>query len=296
MANDLFSLPSRFSTAVEQFGQAKRTYPIPLDTTHYTIERNYCVKKSSYTPLALNTADTEYSTAYIVANDVTREEGDAVWFKRTYATIPANRTEQIGSYAYTFPGLTAGSTTTQTPSSFTGSVPNGPFVITLTSHGYSVGNKVRIVTLSTVTVGASTIPFYSSVVTTITAVTTNTFTVTFRFLAQTGGTNSMYSVALFVRGTGQLTLPSSAYETSEYFLPGVSSGISSASDIVPNAAFYPFASTTGNVVTTLSTGTVPTVVNYLSLISNNQFIVAQSSVAQYLGNILCRKTLYVMAQ
>lgn len=292
--SSIFSLPSLFSTPRALYGERKRKLPFPLDPTHFVLTETCLVSKSGYSATALNTVDSEYATAYCVSNDIVREEGDAVWIERAYATIPATRTEQIGSYAYTFPGLASGAETVYTPSGYTGTNYTGPYTITVTSHPFIVGDKVRLVVRSVHAAGYTS---YANALGTVSAVTTNTFTVPrLTYQHYEPSTITFMSATRFVRGAGQITVPSPAYQTFEYFLPGVSSGITTASDIVPLEVFSPFNEDTGDAVTTLSGSTVPTSTEYLTMLGLGTYLVAESVVDQYLGNILCRKTTYVRAQ
>jgi len=295
--SSLFALPDRFNTPRPLFGQRVRSLPFPLDPTHFLLTEDALVRKAEYTATALNTADSEFTSAYLVANDITSEQGDAVFIRRTFATIPANRTEQIGSYAYSFPGLTGGTpVTTYTPSGYTGSIP-GPYVITIGTHTIVTGNKVRVGTSSTITVGPIVLTANSSAVGTVTAYTATTITVgTLAFQNYPGGTNTFTSVALFIRGAGQITLPAPAYRTYEYFLPGVTSGITSAADIFPFEVFSPYTTTTGEAVTSLSNISTPTTTDYMALITARNYLCVESVVEQYLGNIVSRNSTFVQAK
>lgn len=295
--SSLFALPDRFNTPIPLFGARVRSKPIPLDTTHFILTEEALVRKAEYSPTALNTTDSELNTAYLVSNDITEEQGDGVWTRRIYSSIPANRTEQIGSYSYTFPGLESGSSTSYAVSSSTGTVPTGPYVLTIGSHPFVTGNKI-LVTLKSVAVTSSgqTLTLNTSAVGAISAYTGTTVTVMLHFNYYVGGTVTFQTVRLFLRGDGQITIPSPAYKFYEYFLPGVTAGITTATDIVPNQVFTPFDSSTGNYVTALTAYTVPSSAEYLAMIAARDYIIVESVVEQYLGNILCRKTTFCQAK
>lgn len=94
-----------FSTPRQIIGSGSRQFS-EFNDTDFILTREYVQSKAAYSKLALSTADSVYTTAYLVAETETKRDGYMIWFTRTYATIPTTRTERR-SVSYTFPGRSA---------------------------------------------------------------------------------------------------------------------------------------------------------------------------------------------
>jgi hypothetical protein len=88
----------------------------------------------------------------------------------------------------------------------------------------------------------------------------------------------------------------------EYVLPGVTSGISTATDYLPLLPFAPVLASTGQSIADyaslenkLGTGTVPTASEYRALVIGRSMLTAESDISVWQGQILERKTLLVRA-
>lgn len=88
-----------------EIGIRRIEYPIPQDLTAFLVVRTYQGPVAGYSPMALDTADTEFTSAYFVEQGpLENVDGGQVRYTRTFATVPATRTE-YEAYAYRYPGF-----------------------------------------------------------------------------------------------------------------------------------------------------------------------------------------------
>jgi len=94
-----------WTTAVEIGTIPRITYPFQGigDTTAIIYERDFVIASASWTPLALNTADATYSTAFLFEETEPQEIGAGIvqWTRR-FGTVPSSFTSYTYE-AYTFP-------------------------------------------------------------------------------------------------------------------------------------------------------------------------------------------------
>lgn len=290
-----------FTTATRVYGPII-SYPYPRDLTLKTITEKWWITATSFSPLALDTAHGTISGAYLVGeSDFVRMDGGILEWTRTYSTVGATRSDPNGTYAFPFPGLPTGSIdATKTITSISNTSGADPYLInptfTVSTHGYSVGD---LVFLSLVYTSATTASFSK-----ITAITTNTFTTQSILLfidrssdgSGTIGTWSSGTSQKSIRGRSQsVTLPADSIAIYSYALPGVTSGISTASDFIADDRFRPL-DLNGDEVSILDATSTPTASDYRLLIRANSYIVADSAISIYMGNILQKKTLMVLAK
>jgi hypothetical protein len=234
--------------------------------------------------------------AYCIGDyDLSEAESGLVSFTRKWSNIPAIRTEPNGSTLFQMVGLpagVAGSTKILTACSVSGNTAT----FTSTAHGYLVDDSIFMWVTCTISgVDASTATNYK-----VTAVTTNTFSV---IGAALFSNSLVYGNALKVlpyRATKQVKTTS--YMRYDYALPGVTSGITAFDDFTPEKSFDPILVTTGQSISdfadlanTLGPLTAPTDTQYIAMIKAGDFIVAESNISTYKGNILQRATLMVRA-
>lgn len=72
-------------------GSGVRVYS-EFNNSDFTVTRNYVQLASAFTPLAKNTPDSVFKTAYLIEENQTAVWGDLVWFTRVYASLPIQRT------------------------------------------------------------------------------------------------------------------------------------------------------------------------------------------------------------
>ncbi len=90
MSYNIRNLPPLYVTPQLLYGTRKRDFPFDYDPTHFIVEEKYLVKLANYSQQARNTPNSLYPTAFLVDENIDRQEQDGVWFTRHYATIPAN--------------------------------------------------------------------------------------------------------------------------------------------------------------------------------------------------------------
>lgn len=256
----------------------------PESSTEFQGARQrYWQVATAYSPAALNTVATYLATTcYLVGeggfSDV---RGGVAEFTREYRRIPSARTIPLGTYAFKFPAspfAAAGSAKTITAATGT--------TFTSAAHGYSAGTYIL---LSATYSGGSI-----SVRGAITSVTTDTFVLNVAYIPS--GTFSSGTATEISRGraTSQ-TLPSSAIEVFSYALPGVTSGVSTIQDFKADDIFKVIVTASGEEVDTVSAATTPTATQYGAMVSSGSYIVAESGVKVWAGNILEKRTVMVVA-
>jgi hypothetical protein len=81
----------------------------------------------------------------------------------------------------------------------------------------------------------------------------------------------------------------------EYFLPGVSSGISNPQDIAVEAPFGGYDYATGSQITTLSSSSTPTADEYVDILNSDGYLVMHENVKRWKGNILVKESKQIRA-
>jgi len=234
--------------------------------------------------------------AYCIGDyDLSEAESGLVSFTRKWSNIPAIRIEPNGSTLYQMVGLPAGPAGSRKILTAC-SVSGNTATFTSTAHGYLVDDSIHMSVTCTIS-GAlvSTSTNYK-----VTAVTTNTFSV---IGAALFSNSLVYGNALKVlpyRATKQVKTTS--YMRYDYALPGVTSGITAFTDFTSEKPFDPILTATGQAISdyeelrnTLGPLTTPTDTEYIAMIKAGDFIVAESNISTYKGNILQRATLMVRA-
>ena len=224
-------------------------------------------------------------------------EAGLVSFTRMWANIPAPRLIPSGTTLYQFVGLPSGISGSPKTVTAMSSTANS-LTLTSAAHGYSLGDQIMLKVRFTVGARGYSLIYLSP----ITAVTTDTITFT-RGVLSTG-------TIVFVSGTvtkqqsyrKTFQAKSSTMTQFEYVLPGVTSGVSDASDYLPLLPFAPVLASTGQSIAdyadlenTLTAFTNPTDAEYRSLITEGSLLIAESDIALWKGPILERKTLLVRA-
>lgn len=95
---------SNWATASETTAAPRVVYPIYQNTTAIIYERDYVQNQANWAPLALDTADATYSTAYLVEETTPQQiEGTLVKWTRRFATVPDDWLD-YEERTFTFPG------------------------------------------------------------------------------------------------------------------------------------------------------------------------------------------------
>ncbi len=111
--SDILNTSSRFASPRVLFGERVRSFPLPGDRSHFVLREKLVGCRSAYFPLRSGTPHPSFPGAILVGEGPEREEGDAIWFRRSYATVPSSHSE-YSTIAYTFPGYFAADETLRT--------------------------------------------------------------------------------------------------------------------------------------------------------------------------------------
>lgn len=281
-----------------------RRWVMPFrDNKRWYFEQDYMQFWQNFEPLPLDTLyvpSVSGSSAdlalpcYLVQESSPQDMGggDLCKFTRTYAAIPDSR-EEYESHPYTFAGLETG---TLGPLKYISGTPTSASsvttITTTTSHGISVGDNVIIRFTTQLPTGEQ----YGAQI--------------FR-TALTGTTGSTLKVAVIINQNpvvlwisaqsadiGRSTFTESVGSTlvHEYFLPGVSPGVTKASDVqILNTPVI--VDSDGTRTDTYTSTTAPTKAEYIADVKAGTMLVAEDSVIRpWMGNIYTRTTRYVRAK
>ena len=99
-----FDAPSSddFTSPLRLTKEPRRSFPFRQDLTAVLYSDDYVQRAEYFQPMALDSPHPDFPTAYLVAetDPTTREDGLFRW-SRTYATVPAARTEfEKGSFSF----------------------------------------------------------------------------------------------------------------------------------------------------------------------------------------------------
>ncbi len=257
------------------------------------------VNESDYVPIALDVtmstaalADvidlpfTADASAYFIGDyNKAKIEGGLVRFDRQFANIPADRSGILtGTSAYTFPGIKADKNDT-IENAATGFSATSTTTTLTCANSASVGDTVLC-----------------SLITTDGSVT---ITVSRASRTALSGTNStqvivdkLNSLSTFTSGSveefvaqprGSTSLATGTFTDFTYYLPGVTTGITIPSDV-------PLSETFRIQGPLLDPGTVPSASEYDAKVTAGDFLLIESSITRYAGNIIQRADVKVKAQ
>ena len=301
------SIPYESSTVLDipmPNESSKIEYPFVQagDTTTKIYNIHCVVKDADYQPLALDTPMT--SAALVGAGKLTslpftadadayhvgdfdHEKIDGVFrsFNRKFANIPTTTTEATGTEIFTFPGLPfilgVGNQTTVASASSSGTT------VTLTTnsaHGLSPADNFRLYIIWRRTLHGR-LYRYGQFGNKVALAGTNGSTLTYRADIGTATFESGGVYPNSGRGRRQTSTASTTQIVREYYLPGVTSGISSTQDIPIEQPFVAYSYSGGRVVNNLSYNTSPSSIEYNALVDNDSHLIMQETIRQWMGNI-----------
>ena len=231
------------------------------------------------------------TSAYFIGDFSHRSiDGGLIEFDRLFAMIPATRNDSpSGTTAFTYPGIV--STDTDGTERTVSNASNASKITTITcTNTVTVGETVFINISSTQGgVGLSASGFY---------------------IALTGTTGSVVKIPAvsvgntFVSGTlteltiqpkAQKSMPTGSLSDFTYYLPGVTGGITDPTDVIETPIFAPYSANTGESVNVLAETTIPNSSSYAAQVTAGDFIVIESNVTRWRGNILQKQNVKVRA-
>lgn len=235
------------------------------------------------------------SNAYYIGDHNHSVDGDMISFDRQFANIPSANSVNSGTEIYTFPGLPVvagtGSAINITNMS---SADNVVTLTTASAHGMSAGDLGYVFFKVTGTLYGGTRTFYvSGNKEALTGTTGSTFKFRYHLDLYTLVSGTIKPNATNGRRSVSRTSPTEIVR--EYFLPGVSSGISNPQDIAVEAPFGGYDYATGSQITTLSSSSTPTADEYVDILNSDGYLVMHENVKRWKGNILVKESKQIRA-
>jgi len=234
------------------------------------------------------------SSAYFVGDFNHRPvDGGMVEFERIFANIPATRESFSGTTAYSFPGNKADATdgVVRTISG----VSNAGEITTLTcTNTVSVGDAFSYTVSTSSTSGGATFNRTTAGFTYALAGTTSSV-VKMPAISILTTFESGQLTELTIQPRSQKSIATGSVTDFTYYLPGVTGGISTFSDVTETDTFAPFSATTGEAANVLSVLTIPDANTYNAQVTAADYLVIESSVTRWMGNIIQRADVKVRA-
>jgi hypothetical protein len=279
-----FTVPAKVSPLIDHAA-------FPGDQQSLILRQSFWIEQKSFARTPLDTPHPDRPGFYLVEETEPRHIGGGILeWERVWANIPASR--EVGeSYAFTVPGIeTLGEFAALGVSSAT----SGGGVTTITTalaHGFAPDDGVIIRYFVTDQAGRQHLRQLFRLA--LVGTTGSTLKV-----EQVIDIGSIYWAGATVfppPGRQPFTVVVPSVIQFDYFLPGVSTGISSPKDIPIFQAFEIIGSD-GNRTESLSDTSSPTVGEYREMVANQDQIVAEASMSRrWMGNIHERATRYVTA-
>ena len=304
------SLPTTDTTfaSVRAVSQTHIEYPfIEAGDSSTKVYRMICqINASDYDPAQIALDDTMVSaaaagvialpfpadaSAYFVGDaNHSPMDGGMLEFERVFANIPQPSTDPAGSEIFTFPGLPSVTSTSSTISISGASYSSNVLTMSLTAaHGMSSGDNFRYYFRGQhLYYGRTYFNYFFGNGTCIVGTAGSTikmfYTLPNNF--SFSGSGRIYPGA--TRGRKQVSRAASTQLEYDYFLPGITLGITTSQQITLPQRFDAYYYSEGNTVTTLTNNTSPTASEYNNIVDGDGFLVLDSSVKRWKGNILRR--------
>lgn len=283
------NLPSGYNSAITDTAAYVKDFPLPTRASaHYTIRRRYAINRDQYTPLAINSADAVFTSAYLVQERELESKEQLKVFERLFSTIPAAWEETGRSIRYDYPGYIGALTAlgAWVSSSVTAATDaNGAIVVTKNSHGLVTGQNLAL------NFTANGHPGWQMNFV-ITAYTTNTFTLGAYFTGSWTFSSVKYRTFDGYPTRALRNEYATATILHEYFLPGISIVGSTRDNFQPLPKQVYLIGTDGTETTFLNGVTTPTAAEWVAGADAGEKLVAESEVRPYIegGEILERVT------
>jgi len=292
-------------TSARANGESSIEYPfIELGDNTTKVYHLVCeVNEADYAPIALDTTMASASNADVISLPFTADaaayhvgdfnktkiDGGLTKFDRQFANIPQPSVDPAGSEIFTFPGLPSTAGIGSSININTMSLSSGVATLNLASaHGMTDGDLFSYYFTVNYTVYGRTY-FSNRSGNTVCITGTTGSTIKTYFYIPSGFTFiNGYIYPFASRGRKQVSRKSSTQFEYDYFLPGVSGGISSSQDILLPQKFEPYLYTEGNTTDALNSGTTPTSAEYNQIVDNDGFLTLDSGIDRWKGNILRR--------
>lgn len=281
-------------TVAEADGPKRWLHVIDNTTMGFDVfEQDYMQTVADWTPTPLDEPNPDAPGFYLVnEGPLTPVGGGIVKWTRTWAKIPAARTT-YESYGWLVPGIGSESVYADVSIS-SASVSGGSHtLVTGTSSTATVGDSVSIAyTFTDSTTGTS----YGRRTQRGCRAGTSGTTIVVDLISEPGGTITFQTLRKVEPGRAPETLEVQSQLQIDYWLPGVSAGISTPLDI-PTVSALEIYDSDGRKTNTFGATSVPTVTQWRSYVASRSPICVVSSICRpWLGNIYERSTRYCIAQ
>ncbi|NBR87383.1 MAG: hypothetical protein EBT61_18085 [Verrucomicrobia bacterium] len=269
------SIPNSNATTATVNGPPVWERPFPDLTAELVLRQNYIQKASTFTPTALDTAHPDFPDMYLVDEGPREDIGGFYKWQRTYARIPPARTVMEG-YAWYVPGIGTGAVYAAQSISSTSNSAGVTTITAASSPTISVGDQCSVRYNFT---DSTTGTVYGRQV---------------LRTALTGTSGTTVKVALISEAVESLEVASQLQL--DYWLPGASTGVTTAFDI-PLIRCLEIYDGTGTKVQSFTSSTTPTLAEWRAHVAAKDKICVVSSVlTRWMGNIYQRATRYCIAQ
>jgi len=286
------NFPNTNGTAATVNGPPVWDRPFPDLTDELVVKQNYIQQASTFTPLALDTPHPDYPDMYLVDEGPREDAGGFYKWQRTYARIPPARTVMEG-YAWYVPGIGSGAVYAAQP--ITGAT-NSTGVTTITASSsptISVGDQCSVRYNFTDSITGTV---YGRQVLRTALTGTSGTTVKVGLISEAGGTLAFTYVQKVEPGRPVESLEVASQLQMDYWLPGVSTDVTTAFDI-PLIRCLEIYDGTGTKVQSFTASTSPSLADWRAHIAARDKICVVSSVpSRWMGNIYQRATRYCVAQ
>lgn len=266
--------------------------PFPDVSDDFIFRQKYYQLASQFIPTPLDDAHPTEQGFYLVAEDGIQpvQQSGVIEFHRTYSKIPEPRQVAVG-YSWYRPAFSSSSPPGAALTINSAAVTNGNHVLSLAAATNLAVDDLVLIQYNEFLPGVGTRTQTQRRA--IKALAGNDITVN---LIAVAGTITQWLTVREVSPSRDATTISVPSEVEyDYFLPGVSPGITTVADIPRYDAFEGLASD-GGFTNTLTETTEPTVAQYLTKIGNSERIIVESStLKRWRGNIFERAVRYAPA-
>jgi hypothetical protein len=217
-------------------------------------------------------------------------DGGLVEFERVFSNIPATRSgEFTGTQSFTYPGYNTNGDTSGTSRTITSESDNGSITTLNVTNTLSVGDVVYIEMTWTGDVGVVFAGYR--------VVLTGTTSSIVKVALISGGTtfDSGTLVELAVQPRAQESKLTGSITDFTYYLPGVTDGITTPSDVTEDETFSILDTNTLTATSIMTATTIPNYATYQTQVDAGEYIILNSRVTRWKGNILQKANLKVRA-
>lgn len=271
-----------------------RSWERPFDdlTDELVLTQAYIQTVEDFRPLALDTPHDDLPDAYLVAESPRENIGGLYKWTRTYARIPPSR-QVFESYSWLVPGIGSGAIYAAQSISSATNAAGVTTIITSGSSGVALGDQASIA--YTFTDAQTGTQYGRTVIRTALAGTSGT-TIAVALIAEPGGTITYQTLKKVEPGRPAEAVEVSSSLQLDYFLPGVSPGVTTPFDI-PRISALEIYDGDGVKVNSFTASTSPTLAAWRALVAaRSQVCVVSSVIRRWQGNIYERSTRYCVAQ